>query len=116
MSKERSPPAPLSMTMGTSPADTGRVAEDMPRWVALVGILRHVLAADADADADAPTLLHRIRGDAALDRSEGSLRVLVARRAAAVEFNILLVGTLALLPIFELMRHRHHLRPAPKFF
>ena len=112
MSKERSPPAPLSMTMGTRPADTGRVAEDMPRWVARV--LIHVLAAD---DVDAPTLLHRIRGDAALARSEGSsLRVPVARRAAAVEFNILLVGTLALLPIFELMRHRHHLRPAPKFF
>ena len=96
MSKDRSPPAPLSMTMGTRPAAAGRVAEDMPRWVARV--LVHVLAVDADA----PTL-HRMIGDAALARSDGSLRVLAARRAAAVEFNILL-GTLALLPIFALLR------------
>ena len=82
------------MTMGTRPAAAGRVAEDMPRWVARV--LVHVLAVDADA----PTLrARRIRGEAALARRDGSLRVLAARRAAAVEFNILL-GTLALLPIF----------------
>ena len=87
MSKDRSPPAPLSMTMGTRPAAAGRVAEDMPRWVARVLVDLHVLAVDADA----PTL-HRIRGEceAALARSDGSLRVLAARRAAAVEFNILL--------------------------